>query len=81
MHDSDLPPTRDDVEEADDEPTADAELDAIASDLDTVEAAMKALDADDFDRAEALAGSLEAPDTDPTEPGDATGAEPGPIEA
>ena len=37
---------------------AEEELDTIAADLDTVEAAMKALDADAMDDAERLAGSL-----------------------
>ena len=37
---------------------SDTELDEIAADLDTVEAAMKAIDGDDMDAAERLTASL-----------------------
>ena len=37
---------------------SDTELDEIAADLDTVEAAMKAIDGDDMDAAECLTASL-----------------------
>lgn len=42
----------------------DTELDEIAADLDTVEAAMKAIDGDDMDAAERLTASLADADTD-----------------
>ena len=44
MHESDLPTPNDDAAEGEEAPAADIELDAIADDLDTVEAAMKALE-------------------------------------
>lgn len=43
---------------------SDTELDEIAADLDTVEAAMKAIDGDDMDAAERLTASLADADTD-----------------
>jgi hypothetical protein len=43
---------------------SDTELDEIAADLDTVEAAMKAIDGDDMDAAECLTASLADADTD-----------------
>ena len=43
---------------------SDPELDEIAADLDTVEAAMKAIDGDDMDAAERLTASLADADTD-----------------
>lgn len=43
---------------------SDTELDEIAADLDTVEAAMKAIDGDDMDAAERLTASLADVDTD-----------------
>lgn len=64
MHESDLPTSTEPESPTTDEPAGDTELDVIADDLDTVEAAMKALDADDFDEAEALAVSLERDDFD-----------------
>ena len=64
MHESDLPNPDDDAPEVEEAPVADTELDAIADDLDTVEAAMKALDADDLDGAESLAASLGASSDD-----------------
>ena len=70
MHESDPPTPTDDAGAAGDELVTDTELDAIAADLDTVEAAMTALDADDFDRAEALAASLETIESDTTESGE-----------
>ena len=42
---------------------SDTELDEIAADLDTVEAAMKAIDGDDMDAAERLTASLADADT------------------
>lgn len=63
MHESDLPPSTEPESPSADEAVGDPELDVIADDLDTVEAAMKALDADDFDEAEALAVSLERDDS------------------
>ncbi len=39
----------------------DTELGRLESDLDSVESALAALDADDLDRAEALAASLDTP--------------------
>ena len=42
----------------------DTELDEIAADLDTVEAAMKAIDGDDMDAAERLTASLADADAD-----------------
>ena len=64
MHESDLPNPDVDAPEVEEAPVADTELDAIADDLDTVEAAMKALDADDLDGAESLAASLGASSDD-----------------
>ena len=43
---------------------SDTELDEIAADLDTVEAAMKAIDGDDMDAAERLTASLADADAD-----------------
>ena len=43
---------------------SDTELDEIAADLDTVEAAMKAIDGDDMDAAERLTASLADAETD-----------------
>ena len=43
---------------------SDTELDEIAADLGTVEAAMKAIDGDDMDAAERLTASLAGTDTD-----------------
>lgn len=51
----------DDVVEPEPDPVAaaaEAELDALNEAFDTVDAAMKAIDADDLDQAEALAASL-----------------------
>ncbi len=48
---------------------SDTELDEIAADLDTVDAAMKAIDGDDMDAAERLTASLADADTD-TDPGE-----------
>ena len=64
MHESDLPTPNDDAPQGEEASAADTELDAIADDLDTVEAAMKALDADDLDGAESLAASLGASSDD-----------------
>ena len=78
MYESDVPADADPVSEPENEAATDPELDAIAADLDTVEAAMKALDADDLDQAEALASSLGA---DTPSGADETVSEQGSVEA
>lgn len=65
MNDVDEPGGAPDDPGADDEhhaagPEGDAELDDLEAVFDTVDAALKALDADDLDGAEALAASLGA---------------------
>ncbi len=80
MHESDLPTPNDDAAEGEEAPAADIELDAIADDLDTVEAAMKALDADDLDGAESLAASLGASSDDGSSD-DGAGADGGSVPA
>lgn len=58
MHETELPTSTDDTGPDGDGRAADAELDEIAADFDTVEEAMRALDAEELDRAEAHARSL-----------------------
>lgn len=75
MNESDLPAEADDTAISTNDAAGDPELDTIAADLDTVEAAMKALDADELDQAETLARSLHrdaSADRDAAAPGPAS---------
>jgi len=56
--DAETPAPTEGASEASNESANDAELDQLESDLESVDAALRALDADDFDQAETLTAAL-----------------------